>query len=115
MDLSKPAFLQGTFAFSGSGLESPAPLEGARYQVPYDKRGQLVYFRAGNSSDSLVTVVLLRDDEPMRYFPLGARGAMHVPIAVVEDLSPESRLTLQLAAPKGVDGTVVVDIGFVEV
>lgn len=115
MDLSKPAFLQGTFAFSGNGLESPTPIEGAHYQVPYDKRGQLVYVRAGNSSDSLVTLVLVCNDKPMRYFPLGARGAVHVPLAVVEDLSPESRLTLQLAAPKGADGTVVVDIGFVEV
>jgi hypothetical protein len=50
----------------------------------------------------------------MRYFPLGAKGAIHVPLAVVEDLHPESSLEVLLAAPAGVSGTVVIDIGLME-
>jgi hypothetical protein len=36
---------------------------------------------------------------------------MHVPLAVVEDIFPESRLEVLLAAPEGVSGMVVVDVG----
>jgi len=115
MDLSTPAFLQGVYSFSGSGLETPSTLEGAVYQVPYDKRAQLIYFRAGNSADALINLILLRDGKPMRYFPIGAKASLHVSLAVVEDLSPESTLELQVAAPEGIDGIAVVDIGFVEI
>ncbi len=115
MDSSTPAFLQGIFAFTGSGLETPVTLEGASYQVPYDKRSQLIYFRAGNSTDELITVILLYDGKPLRYFPVGAKSSLHVPLAVVDDLAPESRIELQIVAPEDTSGAVVVDIGFVEI
>ena len=115
MDASTPAFLQGTFAFIGNGLEKMEALDGASYTVPFDKRAQLIYFRAGNSADELVSLMLLRDGDVMRYFPLGAKAAMHVPMAVVEDLMPDTELTLCVSAPAGVRGEVVVDIGFVEI
>ena len=39
------------------------------------RRGcQALYFRGGNTSTDLVTVVLRRDGVPMRYFPIGAKG-----------------------------------------
>jgi hypothetical protein len=112
---SIPAFLQGTFSFEGRGLEAPGALAGATYSVPGTKRAQLIYFRAGHSADELINLVLLRDGKPMRYFPLGAKDAMHVPLMVVEDLGPESRIDLQVAAPAGTSGTVVVDLGFMEI
>ena len=115
MDLSKPVFLHGAFNFIGKGLEAPVKADGATYQVPFDRRAQLIYFRAGNSADSLINIVLYRNGRPMRYFPLGAKSAMHVPMAVVEDLTPESKLEFKIAAPEGVAGTAVVDIGFVEI
>ena len=59
--------------------------------------------------------MLVRDGKPMRYFPLGAKSAMHVSLAVVEDLNPESTVELQVAAPAGTTGTVVVDLGFMEI
>ncbi|MEY4513755.1 MAG: hypothetical protein RLZZ450_5877, partial [Pseudomonadota bacterium] len=40
---------------------------------------------------------------------------MHVPLAVVEDLFPESKLEVFLAAPKGTAGVVVIDFGIIEV
>ena len=95
---------------------APVPLTGATsYQAPPDKRAQLVYFRAGHSLDDLVYVSLLRDGQVVRLFPLGARSAMHVPLAVIEDIEPGSTLTVSLGAPEGALGTLVLDIGIVEV
>jgi hypothetical protein len=51
----------------------------------------------------------------MRYFPVGARSDTHVALAVVEDIEDGSVLELHLAAPVGLTGTVVVDLGLVEV
>jgi hypothetical protein len=51
----------------------------------------------------------------MRVFPVGAKAAEHVPLAVVEDLMPETRLDVLLAAPEGASGTVVLDMGLVEI
>ena len=51
----------------------------------------------------------------MRYFPIGARAAVHVQLAVVEDLDDGTVLELHVAAREGLTGTVVVDLGLVEV
>jgi len=111
-----PRFLRGIYAFEGKGLAAPAPLDGGlAYTVPADKRAQLIYLRAGNSADSLVSLTLTRDGTPMRIFPVGARAAMHVPLAVVEDIFPDSRIEVLVSAPSGVAGEVVIDIGFVEI
>jgi hypothetical protein len=111
-----PRFLNGVFQFEGRGLTAPALLHPSlTYTVPSDRRAQLIYFRAGHSADALVNLVLLRAGKPMRMFPLGAKGAMHVPLAVVEDIFPETVLELHIAAPPGVSGEVVVDIGLMEV
>ncbi len=113
--LEKPRFLQGAYIFEGKGLESPQPFSPPlRYTVPGDKRAQPVYFRAGNSLADLIYVVLLRDGKPMRYFPIGAKDAIHVPLAVVEDLFPDSCIELQIAAPLGAKGTLVLDLGVTE-
>jgi assimilatory nitrate reductase catalytic subunit len=109
-------FLQGIFPFAGTGLEKPSALDPSlRWQVPEGARGQVLYFRGGNSSGELVALVLLRSGVPMRYFPIGARGDVHVPLRVVEDVEPGEVLELHLSAPEGVLGTVVVDLGLVEV
>jgi len=59
-------------------------------------------------------VILQRDGAPMRYFPIGGRASVHVPLRVIEDLPPETRIELLLAAPAGLAGMVVVDVGIVE-
>lgn len=51
----------------------------------------------------------------MRYFPIGAKGAVHVPLAIVEDVEPESQLELLIGAPEGLSGSVLIDMGLVEV
>jgi assimilatory nitrate reductase catalytic subunit len=113
---STPRFLQGAYPFDGQGLDKPGPLHAAlTYVVPAGVTTQPVYFRGGNSSSELVAVVLVRDGVPMRWFPIGARSDTHVALRVVEDLLADSRLELHVAAPEGTSGTVVVDLGLVEV
>ena len=113
---STPRFLQGAFPFEGAGLDKPSPVAPAlSYVVPAGVTTQPVYFRGGNSSDEMIAVVLVRDGVPMRWFPIGAKGDTHVALRVVEDLLADSRLELHVAAPEGLSGTVVVDLGLVEV
>ncbi|MBH0781147.1 molybdopterin oxidoreductase [Nocardia bovistercoris] len=115
-DTSTPRFLQGAFTFEGKGLDNPLPLDGAlRYVVPVGAVTQPVYFRGGNSTGELVVAVLMRDGNPMRWFPIAAKGATHVSLRVVEDLLADTVLELFVAAPVGVGGTLVVDLGLVEI
>ena len=115
-DGSTPRFLQGPFGFDGSGLDKPSLIdESLRYVVPAGAVTQPVYFRGGNSSKQMITVVLFRDGKPMRYFPIAAKGATHVALRVVEDLLADTVLELYVAAPVGCSGTVIVDLGLVEV
>ena len=114
--LEKPAFVQGVFSATGKGLDAPASLTPpARYCVPADKRAQTIYFRAGNAAAELIAFVLTRHGEPMRYFPVGARDGMHVALAVLEDLPPETEVEVLVSAPAGLAVSVVLDIGFMEV
>ncbi|MDF2824888.1 MAG: hypothetical protein K0R68_2296 [Mycobacterium sp.] len=114
-DGSIPRFLQGAFEFTGGGYDKPAPLDASlRYVVPAGATTQPVYFRGGNSSDQMVSVVLFRDGKPMRYFPIAATGATHVALRVVEDLLADTVLEVYVAAPPGTAGSVIVDLGLVE-
>ncbi|HXW71982.1 MAG TPA: molybdopterin oxidoreductase [Methylocella sp.] len=111
-----PKLLQGVFSFKGAGLDKPVPLGGEfLYKVPADKRAQLIYFRGGNSSPELINLSVLRDGAVMRHFPIGAKAHSHVPLAVVEDLLPDTTLEFSIAAPPGTAGMVVIDIGLMEI
>ena len=111
-----PRFLNGVFAFTGKGLEAPALLHASLvYTVPADKRSQMIYFRGGNSSPELVAITLMYNGKPFRTFPIGAKGAVHVPLAVVEDLMPDSKIEIFAAAPAGCTGQIVLDIGLLEI
>jgi hypothetical protein len=108
-------FINGVFPFAGKGLDEPVLLPKATYTVPADKRAQLVYFRAGNTEGELVYVALTKNGKILRFFPLGAKASLHVPLAVVEDIFPETKIDVLIGAARGVAGAVVLDIGFVEV
>jgi len=114
--LEKPIFLQGVFSYGGVGLTNPRPfVPELTYKVPDDKRAQMVYFRAGNPVDELVYVLLKRNGKPMRYFPVGAKAASHVELAVIEDLEPGTALEVLIAAPEKVFASLMLDIGLVEI
>jgi hypothetical protein len=104
------------FEFEGRGLGNPVSFPSpATYQVPADKRVQTIYFRAGNAAGDMICLILTRAGKPMRYFPVGAKGAIHVALAVLEDISPGSAIEVLVAAPVGVKSSVVVDVGFLEI
>jgi hypothetical protein len=111
-----PRFLQGIFPFTGKGYDTSAMLGATlAYTVPGDRRSQLIYFRAGNSSSELIVLSMMRDGKLMRLFPIGAKDAMHVSLAVVEDLMPDTKIEVVVSAPAGASGDVVLDIGLLEI
>ena len=115
MSLSTNVFLQGVYAFEGAGLDQPTSLDsGLIHEVPDGVVNQTLYFRGGNATGELIVAVLVRDGAPMRYFPIGARDQVHVPLRVVEDIEGGSVVELRLAAPSGLTGQVVIDLGMVE-
>lgn len=114
--IETPKFIQGAFEFRGAGLNKLVPLQpAAKHLVSADKRAQLIYLRAGNASAELVSLTLLRGKQPMRLFPIGAKGSLHVQLAIVEDIDPETELELCIGAPEGLQGSVVVDLGLMEI
>ena len=114
--LEKPVFIQGLFVCDGHGLGHPRSFDPpVIYEVPADKRSQTIYFRAGNAASEMIYLVLTAGGKPMRYFPVGAKGAVHVPLAVVEDLSPGTRVEILGAAPEGMKSPVLLDVGFMEI
>ena len=113
---STPRFLSGAFTFHGAGYDKPALLDPSLvYTVPADKRAQLIYLRGGNSTSELAYVALMQDGKPIRTFPIGAKAGIHVPLAVVEDLQPDTRIEVYFGAAPGVSGTLVLDIGLIEI
>lgn len=114
--MSSPRLLQGIFEFVGQGLDKPSAIDpGLTYTVPVGNEAQFVYFRGGNASPDLVCAIIMRDGEPMRYFPIGAQAATHVALRVVEDLLAETEIEIQLVARAGANGHVVIDVGLVEI
>jgi len=114
--LEKSAFIQGLFSFEGTGLEKPVSFQPpVTYRVPSDKRAQTIYFRGGNPAAELIYIVLTRGGKPMRYFPIGAKAGIHVPLAVVEDIPPGSQVELLIAAPAGLKASVLIDVGLLEI
>ncbi len=114
--LSRPKILTGVFPFVGAGLERPIPLDaGLVYRVPPDRRAQAIYLRAGNSADALVCLTMTRDGAVLRLFPVGAKAAIHVPLAVLEDLEPDATVDVLVSAPEGAEGHIVLDLGLMEI
>ena len=76
----------------------------------------MVYFRAGNSAAEMITTradARRRDDAPV---PDRRQGLLvHIPLVVVEDLTPDTKLELLVAAPSGTSGTLALDMGLVEI
>lgn len=110
-----PRFLQGVYPFAGRGVFNLDPLHDALcYQVPPCKSAEVIYFRAGNLSDDILYLALSVNGQAVRYFPAGPKSDFHVPLSIVEPYPARSRIEVCLAAPRGLTGTIVVDVGILE-
>jgi assimilatory nitrate reductase catalytic subunit len=111
-----PRFLQGVYPFIGRGLFEPGAIHpDLSYIVPPNSHAEVLYFRAGNHSDDLIYLTLLVDGAPSRYFPVGPKSDFHVALAIVEPHPAGTILDVGFAAGHGETGTVIVDVGIVEV
>ncbi len=91
---------------------------GAERGLPRCRRANeptLVYCRVGNPSSELICLILKRDGKLTRYFPVGAKAGTQMPHALVDDLLANSEIEVVIAAPAGLDGSVLIDMGFVEI
>ena len=107
-----PILLQTLATFEGNGLAAPHPL-GLSYTVPSNRTSGMFYFRAGSTVGGMVNISVMRDGQLMRYFPVAPNSAIHVSLAIVEELPAGTRIDI-LAAGEG-SGTLILDIGYLEV
>lgn len=104
--------LQTITKIEGEGLDSPQPLN-LTYTVPQGCTAGVQYVRAGSTVTGMANVTLLKKGKVMRYFPISAGGTVHVPLAIVDDLTPGTEVEV-VAACEG-SGTLILDIGILEV
>jgi len=107
-----PVLLQTLVTFEGFGLEKPQPL-GLSYTVPKDRTAGMFYFRAGSTVSGMVNISVMRDGKLMRYFPVAPNSAIHVSLAIVEELPEGTQIDI-FAAGEG-SGILILDIGYLEV
>ena len=107
-----PILLQALATFEGHGLAAPQSL-GLSYTVPKDRTAGMFYFRAGSTVAGMVNISVMRDGKLMRYFPVASNSAIHVSLAIVEELPEGTRIDI-FAAGEGA-GTLILDIGYLEV
>ncbi|MGI4790564.1 MAG: hypothetical protein ACRYFS_17150 [Janthinobacterium lividum] len=115
LGLATPRFLQGVYPFAGRGFFDVGPLnEALCYEVPAGATAEVIYFRAGNLSDDLLYLSLCVNGQPVRYFPVGPKADFHVPLSITETHLAGARIEVGIAAPRGLSGSVVVDVGILE-
>ncbi len=71
------------------------------------------YVRAGNTTEGMINITVLKDGKAMRYVPVAAGGAIHVPLAIVDELQPGTEISIAAAAERS--GKLILDIGILEV
>ncbi len=115
LGLATPRFLQGVYPFAGRGFFEVGPLHDALcYVVPKGAQAEVIYFRAGNLSEDLIYLALCVNGLSVRYFPVGPKADFHVPLSITETHPAGSKIEVGLAAPRGLNGSVVVDVGLLE-
>ena len=115
LGLATPRFLQGVYPFAGRGFFDVGPLnEALSYTVPSGATAEIIYVRAGNLSDDLIYLALCVSTQPLRYFPVGPKSDFHVPLSITETYLAGAKIEVGFAAPRGLNGSVVVDVGILE-
>ena len=67
----------------------------------------------GSITGGIINVTVLRSGPAMRYVPVAAGGAIHVPLAIVDELQSGTEITIAAAAEGW--GKLILDVGFLEV
>ncbi len=115
LGLATPRFFQGVYPFAGRGFFEVGPLNDALcYVVPVGTKAEVIYVRAGNLSDDLIYLALCVNGLPVRYFPVGPKADFHVPLSISESYPAGTKIEVGFAAPRGLSGAVVVDVGLLE-
>ncbi|MBA4115870.1 MAG: molybdopterin oxidoreductase [Rubrobacter sp.] len=104
--------LQTITEVEGEGLNSPTPLN-LSYTVPQGCTAGVQYVRAGSTVTGMLNITLLQNGKVMRYIPVAAGSATHVPLSIVDELQPGTEVSVAVAAEGS--GTLILDIGVLEV
>ena len=71
------------------------------------------YVRAGNTTEGIINITVLKDGKAMRYGPVAARDAIHVPLALVDELQPRTENSIAAAAEGS--GKLILEVDILEV
>ena len=104
--------LQKITEIEGKGLDSPEDLN-LTYTVPQGCTAGVQYVRAGSTAPGMANITLLQNGKVMRYVPVAAGSATHVPLAIVDELRPGTEVSIAVAAEE--PGTLILDVGILEV
>ncbi len=97
----------------GEGIDSPQDLN-LTYSVSQGCTAGIQYVRAGNTTEGMINITVLKDGQAMRYVPVvAAGGAIHVPLAIVDELQPGTEISI--AATAEGSGKLILDVGVLEV
>jgi len=77
--------LQKIADIEGKGLESPEDLN-LIHTVTQEYTAGVRYVRAGSTAPGMADITLLQNGKVMRYVPVAAGSATHVPLALVDEL-----------------------------
>jgi hypothetical protein len=104
--------LQTITDIEGEGIDSPHGLN-LTYRVSQGCTAGVQYVRAGNTTEGMINITVLKDGKAMRYVPVAAEGAVYEPLAIVDELQPGTEISI-VAAPEG-SGELILDVGILEV
>ena len=104
--------LQTITDIEGEGIDSSQDLN-LTYSVSQGCTAGVQYVRAGNTTEGMINITVLKDGKAMSYAPVAAGGAIRVPLAIVDELQPGTEISI-VAAAEG-PGKLILDVGILEV
>ena len=88
--------LQTITDIEGEGIDSPQDLN-LTYSVSQGCTAGVQYVRVGTTTKGMINVTVPKAGKAMRYVPVAAGSAIHVPLAIVDDLQPGTEIFIAAA------------------
>jgi len=104
--------LQTVTDTEGECVDSPQDLN-LTHRVSQGCTAGVQYVRVGNTTEGMIDISVHEDGKRMRYVPVGAGGAIHEPLAIVDELQPGTEIPTAAAAEES--GTMILDVGILEI